>query len=232
MSVGDFISNFKPQVRHLHRRSFSDPGRAAPLNSNVLFNRTRSEVYLADLPIYNISTKKMAYINYLTNNGPIPKFIPDPAKPINAHVWTISSEDKGMWIQQRVSNPPTLIDQIKEDKCPTSNWQRFSLHEKQFTLKKAILWKNQPSDKGNELVFLHEEIFRNLMTYHDVKNGTIISRKELVPAMWEHRVEGGVEDLQNITVEEVNEVFAAGMDVNDQEFEGAKAHAGQEEQST
>ena len=232
MSVGDFISQFKRQVRQLHRRSFSDPGRATPLESNVLFNRTRSEVYLAELPVYNISTKKMAYINYLTNNGPIPKFIPDPAKQINAHVWTISNEDKGIWIQQKVSNPPVLTDQIKEDKCPTSHWQRFSLHEKTFTMKKAILWKNQVTDKGIQQIFLHEEIFRNLMTYHEVKDGTIILKKELVPAMWEHRVEGGREELTNVTVEEVNEVFAAGMDVNNQEPEGAKACIGQEDPNT
>ena len=46
-------------------------------------------------------------------------------------------------------------------------------------------------DKGNQLIFLHEEIFRNLMTYHDVKDGTITPKRELVPTMWEHRIEGG-----------------------------------------
>ena len=227
MSVTGLISSFKRQVRQLHRRSFSDPGRATPFESNVLFNRTRSEVYLAELPVYDNKLIKMANIQYLANDGPIPKYIHDPNKQINAHVWTLSDE-KGIWIQHQVTNPPTLFDQIKEERCSTSHWQRFSLHEKNFTMKKAILWKNQDMDKGNQLTFLHEEIFRNLMTYHDVKNGTIIPKKELVPAMWEHRIEGG-EELENVTVEEISEVFASGMDRNSQEYE---AHISQEVQNT
>ena len=230
MSVTELISSFKRQVRQLHRRSFSDPGRATHFESNVLFNRTRSEVFLAELPIYGETIKRMSYINYLTNHGPIPKFIHDPTRRINAHVWTISNEDKGMWVQQKLKNLPTLFDQVKEERCSTSHWQRFSLHEKTLSMKKAVLWKNQETDNENLLIFLHEDIFRNLMTYHDVEDGTIIPKKELVPAMWEHRIEGG-EELHNVTEKEVNEVFASGMDISNEDSGSTEAHTSQEVQN-
>ena len=147
----------------------------------------------------------MAYINFLSNQGPIPKVDPQVYRPVDSHVWCFSTDQK-LWIRRSVDNNPTLTDQLQDDECSNSQWQRFTLREDNIvTLKKAILWSENDTEGGKQWVFLQDKVFRNLRTYHTVKEGIIHPKKEVVPADWENRSDTG--EIFQISQAEVDEVF-------------------------
>ena len=147
----------------------------------------------------------MSYINFLSNEGSIPKVDPQSYRPVDSHVWSLSTDQK-LWVRRSVDNNPTLADHLQDEECSSSQWQRFTLREgNTITFKKAVLWQENEIEGGKQWVFLQDKVFRNIRTYHTVKAGTIHPKKEVVPSNWEKRSDQG--EIYQISQEQVDEVF-------------------------
>ena len=134
-------------------RSSSDPGTPTyTANSPVFFRKRKysSEVFLQNLPTFSEELKRMAYINFLSNQGPIPKVDPQVYRPVDSHVWCFSTDQK-LWIRRSVDNNPTLTDQLQDDECSSSQWQRFMLREgNTVALNRAIPWAENDIEGGKQ----------------------------------------------------------------------------------
>ena len=135
-------------------RSSSDPGTPTyTANSPVFFNRYSSEVFLANLPTYSEELKRMSYINFLSNEGSIPKVDPQSYRPVDSHVWSLSTDQK-LWVRRSVDNNPTLADHLQDEECSSSQWQRFTLREgNTITFKKAVLWQEKRDRRRETMGF-------------------------------------------------------------------------------
>ena len=85
--MGTFIDQVKKRVRGLHRRAYSEQTSQswAQEENIVRFNRSRSLIYIGDLPIYE--ERATFQVRNLINNGEIPKFNEVVDSLANAQIW-------------------------------------------------------------------------------------------------------------------------------------------------
>ena len=174
MSVGTFIDQVKKRVRGLHRRAYSEPTSQswAQEENIVRFNRSRSLIYIGDLPVY----EEMAefQVRNLINNGEIPKFNEVADSLANAQIWHQPKNKKDEWcVTSLQAAHCSKMGSVPDPHVPQVSWDKFRLSRARgLSCKEAILWQITEDSgplKVRTLIMLDDVVFTKLRETHQVE---------------------------------------------------------------
>ena len=174
MSVGKFFSVLQEKVTVSHRRSASEPiNPSSETEENiVLFNRSKSLVFLCDLPIYTKMDTENEFFQNLKNCGTIPKFQDTKETLANAQVWYMKKGSATTWdrLELPVSNF-SHVTRVQDALVRDVNWDKFKVTKRNAGVKEAFLWKIQGAGSLKTLtfVFLDATIFEYMRKLHQVE---------------------------------------------------------------
>ena len=179
MSVGTFIEKVKRSVNSWHRRSYSEPALLcwAQEENLVRFSRSRSLVYIGDLP--NYEDMASLQVENLVNNGEIPKYNEVADSLASAQIWHQSKSKKEEWSVTTVQAAHcTKVGTIQDPNVPQVTWDKFKLSRARgLSCKEAILWQIVDTSgpfKVRTLILLDEIVFTKLRGTHVVKAPNLI----------------------------------------------------------
>ena len=174
MSVGQLLSVFQGKLTLLHRRSASEPinPASAAEEKAVHFNRSKSLIFLCDLPIYTKMDSGKELFQDLKNCGTIPKFQDTKETLANAQVWYLGKESTARW--ERMELPVanfTFVTRVQDALVREVNWDKFKVTKRNAPVKEAILWKIKGAESLKTLtfVFLEFKVFEHMRNLHEVE---------------------------------------------------------------
>ena len=124
MSVGTFWSNISASIGRprKHQRANSVPVLTesnfspwTPRATSVLFDRSRSHIYLYGVPYYQeLPQEKMQDFSELAINGEIPKWNNSDLHPLIV-LWHIKLTDKGTWTSRIIKQLDMKLKETRTD---------------------------------------------------------------------------------------------------------------------
>ena len=171
MSVSTVFSALTGKIRRFHRRASSEPADLPSYSgkdNTVRFNRSRSHVYLSELPFYRPTEMAAATYMELANNGTVPAGlgVNDMAPTV---MWLTSDRDVTKWRKQELAPADyTFRHMVADEENMETKWAKFSAHKSSKEKVDTILWKvnRTPGKELNTLLAI--PVYAKMRALHKI----------------------------------------------------------------
>ena len=144
MSVSTVFSALTGKIRRFHRRASSEPADLPSYSgrdNTVRFDRSRSLVYLNDLPFYKPIEMASATYLELANNGTVPEKVGmnDMTPTV---MWLTSDRDVGKWKKQELRPAEYAFkSMVADEENMATKWAKYTAYKSSKERIDTILWK-------------------------------------------------------------------------------------------